>query len=82
VITQHFSSSQVVTLVPCGSHFSIAMGLRLKTKSYGKEGNRHLVISKKRDVWQMLEQLLRNGGSTERYDLVMPTGSAPQQHAW
>jgi hypothetical protein len=56
--------------------------MKLKTKSYGRDEDRHLVISKKRDVWQMFEQLLRSGGSTERYDLVKPTGPAPQQQAW
>jgi hypothetical protein len=68
--------------VLCDCHCRIAVGLRLKTKSYGRDEDRHLVISKKRDVWQMLEQLLRNGGSTERYDLVKPTGPAPQQQEW
>jgi hypothetical protein len=75
-------SSQFMTLVPCDSCFSIATRLKLKTRSYGKDGNRHLVVSKKRDMWETLEQLLRSGGSTERYDLVKPTGPAQQQDAW
>ena len=54
----------------------IATRFKLKTKSYGRNENRHLVISKKKDMWQMLEQLLRSGGSTERYDLIKPTGPA------
>jgi hypothetical protein len=75
-------NSQFITLVPCDSRFSIAKRLKLKTRSYGKGANRQVVVFKKRDMWQTLEQLLRSGGSTERYDLVKPTGPAPQQHEW
>jgi hypothetical protein len=77
-----FTNSQFIMPALYDSHFSIATRLKLKTKSYGRDGERHLVVSKKPDMWQTLEQLLRNGGSTERYDLVKPTGPASQHHAW
>jgi hypothetical protein len=57
---------------------SIATRFKLKTKSYGKDEDRHLVVFKRRDMWQTVEQLLRSGGSTERYDLIKPTGPGPQ----
>jgi len=67
----------VIIPVPVSSSCCrIATRFKLKTKSYGKNEDRHLVISKKKDMWQMLEQLLRSGGSTERYDLIKPTGPA------
>jgi len=70
----------VIIPVPVSSSYCrIATRFKLKTKSYGKNDNRHLVISKKKDMWQMLEQLLRSGGSTERYDLIKPT-AGPSSH--
>ena len=52
--------------------YSMANRFKLKTKSYGKPSERYLVISKKQDIWHTFEQLLENGGSNERYELVAP----------
>lgn len=73
VFSPEFSTEERKTM------HTIATRFKLKTKSYGKNDNRHLVISKKKDMWQMLEQLLRSGGSTERYDLIKPT-AGPSSH--
>lgn len=46
----------------------------LKTKSYGKETNRKLVVSKKVNFFDVVESLLQTGGSNEKYELEKPNG--------
>jgi len=44
----------------------------LKSKSFGKGDDRHLTISKKFDPKTLLEELIYNGGETEKYILKPP----------
>ncbi|KAJ9574242.1 hypothetical protein L9F63_026112 [Diploptera punctata] len=46
--------------------------LKLKTRSHGKGDDRYLVVSRKQDIWQTVEQLIECGGSNERYELIPP----------
>lgn len=50
----------------------LAQNLHLKTKSYGKNENRRLVIFKGLSLPQILEKLLACGGETEKYLLIHP----------
>lgn len=51
---------------------TIARRLNLKSKSFGKDDDRFLTISRKFNASELIEELKRNGGSTEKYDLVPP----------
>ncbi|KAL0276262.1 UNVERIFIED_CONTAM: hypothetical protein PYX00_003868 [Menopon gallinae] len=42
----------------------IALRFSLKSKSYGKGDDRHLVLSRKPSLWQIVEELARVGGAT------------------
>lgn len=50
----------------------IARKLGLKSKSYGKDEDRFLTISRKFDAKQIIENLLDNQGETEKYQLIPP----------
>ena len=50
----------------------IAKRLGLKSKSYGKDDDRFITISRKFDANQLIEELKRQGGSTEKYELIYP----------
>ena len=52
--------------------FRIAKRLGLKSKSYGKGDDRFITISRKFDANQLIEELKRQGGSTEKYELIYP----------
>jgi hypothetical protein len=52
--------------------FSIARRLGLKSKSFGKNEDRFLTISRKLSSRDILRQLMANGGSSEKYDLIPP----------
>ncbi|PSN34429.1 hypothetical protein C0J52_20394 [Blattella germanica] len=47
-----------------------AQRLKLKAKSYGAERERYIVISKKQNIFQTVEELVECGGSNERYELI------------
>ena len=50
----------------------IAKRFGLRSKSYGKNEDRFITISRKFDANQLIEELKRQGGSTEKYDLICP----------
>lgn len=52
--------------------FSIANRFGLKSVSYGKDADRQLVISRKKTPWEIVEEVKQAGGSTDKYDLVLP----------
>ena len=55
------------------SFFSrIAKRLGLKSKSFGKDDDRFITISRKFNASQLIEELVRRGGSTEKYELIYP----------
>lgn len=53
----------------------LARRFQLKTKSFGKGENRHLVVSKSEgDVWKIVEELLKNKDcESEKYRLIEPS---------
>ena len=50
----------------------VARRLGLKSKSFGKGEDRHLTISRKFNAITLVQELLRNGGETEKYVLIPP----------
>ncbi len=50
----------------------IAKRLGLKSKSFGKDEERFITISRKFDARQLVDELFRSGGSTEKYTLFEP----------
>ena len=50
----------------------VARRMGLKSKSFGKGDDRHLTISKKFNAITLVQELLRNGGETEKYILIPP----------
>lgn len=50
----------------------MAQKLDLKSKSYGKNENRQLVVSKKMDPWTLVAQLLSSGGENVNYKITLP----------
>ena len=55
--------------------FSIARRLGLKSKSFGKNEDRFITISRKQTGKEILMDLLRSGGSNEKYEVVPPPKS-------
>ena len=55
--------------------YRLARRFQLKTKSFGKGENRHLVVSKSEgDVWKIVEELLKNKDcESEKYRLIEPS---------
>jgi len=51
----------------------IAKRLGLRSKSFGKNEDRFITISRKFDAQQLIDELIQRGGSTEKYDLIAPT---------
>ncbi|KAK6631788.1 hypothetical protein RUM43_013852 [Polyplax serrata] len=51
----------------------VARKFNLKSKSYGKDGNRCLVVSRKVEPWEIVETLKETGGTSEKYELLYPT---------
>ena len=51
---------------------TIAKRLGLKSKSFGKNEDRFITIARKFDAQQLIDELLRMGGSSEKYDLIPP----------
>ena len=56
--------------------FRIAKRLGLKSKSFGKDDGRFITVSRKFDAAQIIEELIRRGGSNEKYILVPPNSAA------
>jgi len=52
----------------------VARRFNLKSKSYGKGEDRHLTISKKQSGLSLVEELVAQGGETEKYNLIPPLG--------
>ena len=52
--------------------YRIAKRLGLRSKSFGKNEDRFITISRKFDAQQLIDELVRRGGSTEKYDLIAP----------
>ncbi len=57
-----------------GLEIRLARRLGLKSKSFGKKEERFITISRKFDAQQVIEELIRQGGDTEKYTLVPPGG--------
>ena len=53
--------------------FRIAKQFSLKSKSYGKDRNRNLVVFKKTKPLEIVETLKKLGGSSDKYELMYPT---------
>lgn len=53
--------------------FRVAKQFSLKSKSYGKDNNRHLVVSRKSEPWEIVEALKKQSGSSDKYELLYPT---------
>lgn len=51
---------------------TIGQKLGLKTQSRGKGENRYLTLSRKRTKNQLFDHLMREGGSTHKYELIPP----------
>ncbi|EEB16754.1 conserved hypothetical protein [Pediculus humanus corporis] len=51
----------------------IAKQFSLKSKSYGKDRNRNLVVFKKTKPLEIVETLKKLGGSSDKYELMYPT---------
>lgn len=47
--------------------------MNLKSRSYGSVNQRKLVISRKIDIRNLVDELKSLGGVTEKYELVEPT---------
>uniref|UniRef100_A0A1B6KCU9 G-patch domain-containing protein n=1 Tax=Graphocephala atropunctata TaxID=36148 RepID=A0A1B6KCU9_9HEMI len=69
VFTSDFSSDERKTL------HQLAHSLHLRTKSFGKGSDRHLVVSKILAPVDLVEMLLACGGENEKYLLIPPTGT-------
>lgn len=50
----------------------MAVKFHLKTRSYGKGVDRHLVVSKASDQQSIIETLMNCGGENEKYKLIPP----------
>ncbi|XP_049845209.1 uncharacterized protein LOC126297932 [Schistocerca gregaria] len=53
---------------------NLAAKFDLKSKSYGKQEQRHLVISRKVEPFRIMKALLTPGYTSEKYELVRPKG--------
>ncbi|XP_046668326.1 uncharacterized protein LOC124359544 isoform X6 [Homalodisca vitripennis] len=67
VFASDFSSEERKTL------HQLARKFNLRTKSFGKDNDRHLVVSKMLAPVDLLELLLDCGGENEKYLLISPT---------
>lgn len=54
------------------SFIRICIKLDLKTKSYGQNENRHIVIFKKENAHEIFEELINNGLENDNYKLILP----------
>ena len=52
----------------------VARQLGLKSHSYGPKSQRTLVVSRKIDPLDLIEELKSLGGDTNKYQLLEPTG--------
>ena len=50
----------------------ISRRLGLNSKSFGKNEDRFITIARKFDAQQLIDELMRMGGSSEKYDLIAP----------
>ncbi|XP_012227482.1 NF-kappa-B-repressing factor [Linepithema humile] len=51
----------------------IARTMGLKSRSYGSDNERKLIVSRKIDIRSLVKELTTIGGVTEKYELVKPT---------
>lgn len=51
----------------------LARQLGLKSHSYGPKNQRMLVVSRKIDVWDLVDEIKSLGGKTEKYELIKPS---------
>lgn len=51
----------------------MASKLHLKTRSFGKGADRHLVVSKASNQQSIIETLMNCGGENEKYKLIPPS---------
>ena len=65
----------VRTFISIVIYYRIAKRLGLKSKSFGKEGDRFITVSRKFDAAHIIEELIRRGGSNEKYILVPPNSA-------
>ncbi|XP_046985708.1 uncharacterized protein LOC124555731 [Schistocerca americana] len=68
VFTAEFTSDERSIL------HNLAAKFDLKSKSYGKQEQRHLVISRKVEPFRIMKALLTPGYTSEKYELVRPKG--------
>lgn len=55
--------------------FRLCLKIGLKTKSYGADACRHIVISKKRSVQEIFQELMENEvHENDYYKLISPNG--------
>lgn len=54
--------------------YRIARQLGLRSHSYGPKNERTLVVSRKIDPQDLVEELKNFGGNTNKYQLIEPTG--------
>ncbi|CAF4068249.1 unnamed protein product, partial [Rotaria magnacalcarata] len=54
-----------------------AMKLHLTSNSYGRDGERRIRVTQKRNVDQLVDHLLTHGGETARYELKAQTQPKP-----
>lgn len=52
--------------------YRICLKLDLKTKSYGQNKNRYIVISKKENSVDVFQELIENGYENDYYILIPP----------
>merc|ERR1712039_94638 len=60
----------------------IAKRLGLKSKSFGKDDNRFITVSRKFDAAHIIEELIRRGGSNEKYILIPPNSAGNFCKPW
>lgn len=51
---------------------NIANKFGLKSISYGKDADRQLVVSRKKNPLEIVEEVKEAGGCTDKYDLILP----------
>lgn len=51
----------------------LAVKYNLKSKSFGKDENRYLVVSCRLDKWHLVEKIIEEGGETDDYKVIYPT---------
>ncbi|KAF2899849.1 hypothetical protein ILUMI_06336 [Ignelater luminosus] len=80
-ILRNYALSKDINSIAFSSDFSkeeravihvVARKLNLKSRSYGHESNRVLVVKSKIKVWDLIRLLLDVGGENDQYKLILP----------